>query len=176
MTHDEFWQVISDSRCDFDPNRQSGNLDLQVERLTGILTALPANDVPQFQDIFLELYFNAYRWDLWGAAYVIEGGCGDDGFMDFRNWLISMGRDVYEAALADAESLVDVAAQPGVETTQFEEFGSIVGRVMEERNIPESEAPPDFRHPQTPAGEPWTEEDLPAHFPRLWSKFGDAGP
>ncbi|MFI0445410.1 DUF4240 domain-containing protein [Actinomadura sp. 6N118] len=29
----------------------------------------------------------AYRHPLWNAAYLIEGGCGDDGFMDFRDGL-----------------------------------------------------------------------------------------
>lgn len=30
----------------------------------------------------------AYRRDLWAAAYHANGGCSDDGFIDFRIWLI----------------------------------------------------------------------------------------
>ena len=48
----------------------------------------------------------AYRQELWGAAYLINGGCSDDGFVYFLGWLIAQGRDVYQAALPDPDSLV----------------------------------------------------------------------
>ena len=34
-----------------------------------------------------------YRWDMWAAAYLIGGGCSDDGFIDFRAGLIAQGLD-----------------------------------------------------------------------------------
>ena len=37
---------------------------------------------------------DSYRWDLWGAAYLANGGCSDDGFDYFRGWLIGQGRKV----------------------------------------------------------------------------------
>jgi len=37
-----------------------------------------------------------------------EYGCSDDGFIDFRAWLIAQGRDVYLSALADPDSLAGV--------------------------------------------------------------------
>ena len=106
-------------------------MDLQAERMRRILSAMPVEDVLEFDRIFGELYWDAYHWDLWAAAYIIEGGCSDDGFMDFRSWLISMGREVYKAAMADAESLAEVAARPGVERTRFEGFGNIAWQVLD---------------------------------------------
>ena len=106
-------------------------MDLQAERMRRILSAMPVEDVLEFDRIFGELYWDAYHWDLWAAAYIIEGGCSDDGFMDFRSWLISMGREVYKAAMADAESLAEVAARPGVELTRFEGFGNIAWQVLD---------------------------------------------
>ena len=50
---------------------------------------------------------------MWGAAYVIHGGCSDDGFEYFRRWLISRGRKAYEAALADPDSLAQLDVRPG---------------------------------------------------------------
>ena len=50
---------------------------------------------------------SAYCWSLWGAAYVINGGCSDDPFVDFRASLISRGRQVFERALSDPDSLAD---------------------------------------------------------------------
>jgi hypothetical protein len=49
----------------------------------------------------------SYRWDLWGAAYLINGGCSDDGFDYFRGWLLSQGRAIWQATLADPDSLAD---------------------------------------------------------------------
>jgi hypothetical protein len=45
---------------------------------------------------------------LWGAAYLINGGCSDDGFDYFRRWLILQGHKVFQAAIANPDSLADV--------------------------------------------------------------------
>jgi hypothetical protein len=169
MTREQFWKIIADSRRDFDPNRHDGNMYMQAERLEQLLSAMPVEEVREFGRIFAQLYFDAYRRDLWGAAYVIEGGCSNDGFMDFRFWLISMGREVYEAAMADPESLVNVAYAPGIEVCAFEEFGGIASGVLEAKGVPD---PPGVRHPREPVGERWTDEELPRRLPKLWAKFG----
>ena len=50
----------------------------------------------------------AYFWGLWGVAYLVNGGCSDDGFEYFRNWLVLQDRDVFEAAVRHPDSLADV--------------------------------------------------------------------
>ncbi|MFA1547585.1 DUF4240 domain-containing protein [Actinomadura chokoriensis] len=65
---------------------------------------------------------SAYRRPLWNAAYLIEGGCGDDGFMDFRSGLVLLGREVFTRAVADPDSL---AAVPTVIRMSREESGWI---------------------------------------------------
>jgi hypothetical protein len=52
----------------------------------------------------------SYVAQLWAAAFVINGGCSDDGFEYFRGWLITRGREVFERALADPDSLADLLA------------------------------------------------------------------
>ncbi|MEO5978010.1 MAG: DUF4240 domain-containing protein, partial [Chryseolinea sp.] len=39
------------------------------------------------------------------AAYTIHSGCSDDGFADFRGWLISRGKSVYENSLSSPDNL-----------------------------------------------------------------------
>ena len=46
---------------------------------------------------------------MWGAASVIEDGCSDDCFRDFRAYVISLGRGPYERALRNPDSLASVA-------------------------------------------------------------------
>src|SRR5215216_5688388 len=52
--------------------------------------------------------------DLWGAALVIhrmgpvdDFWCSEDTLFGFREWLVEQGRLVYEAAIADPDSLAD---------------------------------------------------------------------
>jgi len=100
MTRDEFWEHIRASKRK-DP-------EATVERLTKRLAKLPPDEIIDFEHCWYAVSAEAYFWDLWGAAYVINGGCSDDGFTDFRSWLILQGRDVFESALKHPDSLCDV--------------------------------------------------------------------
>jgi hypothetical protein len=170
-----FWAIVDESRNTFDPRRTDGNMEAQVDRFQELLAELTPAELMEFQREFETHMHRAYRWDLWGAAYVIEGGCSDDGFTDFRSWLISLGREAYESALRDPESLLDVAHAAGIEVASFEEFQYVPMQVYEAAT---DEEMPDtgVEHPAEPAGEPWSEEgeDLAQRFPKLWEKYGDA--
>jgi hypothetical protein len=175
MDKARFWELVAASRASFDPRLRDGNMDKQVERLEALLRDLAPAEIVDFQRELDEREKEAYRWDLWAAAFIIGGGCSDDCFTDFRSWLISMGREVYEAALKDPDGLVDVADADGVEEPSFEEFQYVPRRVYEEKtgkDLPAS----GIRRPAEPTGEEWAEDgdDLSRLLPRLWAKFGDA--
>jgi hypothetical protein len=171
MTEDQFWQLIERSREHVASTRRDGNMADQIASMTHLLRALPTADVRSYSRIFGDQFWRAYRWDLWAAAYIIGAGCSDDGFTDFRYWLISMGRDVFNRALADPESLVDVARAPGVEDVFFEEFGYVAATVLEERGEDAFEGE-DLARADEPIGDKWDEDDLPRRFPTLWAAFG----
>jgi hypothetical protein len=148
-----------------------------VELLAEQLGLLPPDEITQFQRALDERMNEAYRWDLWAAAYIIDGGCSDDGFLDFRSWLVSMGREVFEAALRDPESLLDVADAPGVEVTSFEELAYVPRQAYEEKageDMPDTGVEP----PGEPGGDAWSEEgdDLKRLLPKLWRKYGGEVP
>ena len=172
MNLDQFWQVIESSRSKFDPTHAEGNMEQQLEELRELLTALPPEEIVEFYNRFREQMNAAYHWDLWGTAYLIAGGCSDDGFTDFRSWLISQGRRAFERALSDPESLLDIAGAPGIEDVFFEEFAYVPAQVYEEKTGRELPAPVETA-PTDPAGEPWSEEgdDLQRRFPRLWARY-----
>ena len=56
------------------------------------------------------LMADSCRSSLWPAAYVINGGCSDDGFDFFRGRLMLQGRETFRQAVADPDSLADLAA------------------------------------------------------------------
>jgi hypothetical protein len=49
---------------------------------------------------------------MWCAGWIMNGGCSDDSFEYFRLWVISRGREVYENARRDPDSLISVADTP----------------------------------------------------------------
>lgn len=105
MNHAQFWQIIAD-QCRSDP--QSANE--WDTKLTEALTKLSAHEIIEWNYIFDELAQQAYRTDLWAAAYLINGGASDDGFYYFRCWLIGMGETIYKNAIANPDSLADIAS------------------------------------------------------------------
>ncbi|MCC7368515.1 MAG: DUF4240 domain-containing protein [Chloroflexi bacterium] len=156
-----FWQLIEESR-----ENAGGDPNEQAAELTDLLSALPAGEIVQFDRRFRELLVQAYRWDLWGAAFLIDGGCSDDGFEYFRCWLISQGRRVYEEALADPESLAE-RAEPDVEAESMLYAAADAYEVETGKPLPSSSV----GDPAEPAGQPWEENDLPRRFPRLAAAF-----
>jgi hypothetical protein len=105
---------------------------------------------------------------LWAAAYIINGGCSDDGFRYFRDWLISEGRSVFERALKDPGSLADL---PHVDPADLELFGYVALELFEKKGAGELDR--DFStEGAEPAGEPWEEATVGALFPKLSAKYG----
>lgn len=109
MNESQFWSIIA-TACRADA-RAAEEWD---ERLQAELRKLTADRIVEWNHLFDRLAARAYTRDLWGAAYLINGGASDDGFYYFRCWLIGMGRATYEAALDDPDNLAAVVA-PGVD-------------------------------------------------------------
>ncbi len=170
MNDQQFWSLIDSSR-----ESAKGDPYAHIEALTSALAQLQEAEIIDFDRHFTERYHNAYSWDLWAGAYIIGGGCSDDGFMDFRSWLISKGQKAYDKALADAQSLVqvikDVDDECQIEGFQYaapQAWAQVTGK--DDADFPHSTA---ANHPNDPTGNRWQEDDLPALFPKLWRKFGE---
>lgn len=109
----------------------------------------------------------AYSYDLWGAAYLIHGGCSDDTFWDFRAGLVALGKEVYERALADPDSLA--AIEEVEERTLFEGFQYIPGKLVERRGLSVAR---DGHMRGSPTGTRWSDdEELERRYPKLAARF-----
>ena len=47
-------------------------------------------------------------WLMWAAAAQIRNGCSDDGFEDFRRWLIGLGREAFERVVQEPDRLAEL--------------------------------------------------------------------
>lgn len=110
MDEDEFWEVIAEARLAVGDGADDRNPpdDPLPDALRRTLVRLEPDRIIGFMVRACRMADLAFTYPLWGAAFLIEGGCGDDGFMDFRDGLILQGRAVFERAVADPDSLADV--------------------------------------------------------------------
>src|SRR5262245_17885331 len=106
MKFDTFWELIEKSRP-----AASGAKD-HADSLIELLVELKVKDIIAFERHLFACKSALYRHDLWLACYLLCGGyASDDGFKDFRSYLISQGRTVFESALRDPDSLADLVPQ-----------------------------------------------------------------
>jgi hypothetical protein len=163
----EFWALIDRARRDSvdDPE------DLDNVLFRSLLKE-PPERVQGFHEVLYSKLSAAYRWDLWGAAYLINGGCSDDGFEYFRAWLISRGQSAYDAAIENPDSLADIASPDDVCEYEavcyvaWKAYKQITGAPMEPRPRKQS---------RRPSGENWDfddKEEMATRFPRLSVMFG----
>lgn len=163
-----FWELIDASRAECKP--ASGDPDdAQNVVLVRLLSELPPDEIIAFDRVFRRLHAAAYTWDLWAAAFLIEGGCSDDGFKDFRSGLIGLGRKVYEDAVRDPGTLVSQPTR-GVDFSNelLMYAASEAYESVAEDELPESEW---IQSPQ-PSGEPWDSATVEHRYPELAGKFG----
>lgn len=104
---------------------------------------------------------------MWGAGYAASGGLGDDGFRDFRSWLIGKGRGAVELALADPDALADHldTDDPGNEGLEY-----VAAEVLDER---EAEVDLGDVVDDEPAGERFDEAAVYANYPRIVAQAGE---
>ena len=177
LNADTFWSLIDQAKehWDHDPNDAS-------DWLVGQLVSMGPEQAKTF-DTIARVYMDlAYQYGLWTAALVMErGGCSDDGFMDFRQWLVAQGKDVYMAALKDPDSLADA---PPYQDWQFDSLPRMGDYAYEE--LTGRDTFQDFDPAQYHAlkaelkkdivygegiGYPYDWLDVPAYLPRLCAKY-----
>jgi hypothetical protein len=175
-----FWALVGDTRREAAASGPPSVVEEHIGTLSAALEDLSDDEVRAFYRELRALRARANRWDLWAAAYLALGGASDDSFLDFRNWLISHGRETYERVLADPDSVAELSWDE-----EENDFGAAEGwayaalEVLEERGFDE-DALDDVGADEDvddqfgePSGEPFPEDDdewFAARFPRLWAK------
>ncbi|KAF4407244.1 MULTISPECIES: DUF4240 domain-containing protein [Streptomyces] len=170
MDETEFWAIVDSSReaADGDPEEQT---DALVDRLV----MLDPDSVLDFARHFEARLARSYRWELWGAAWVLLDGASDDAFDNFRCWLIGQGRRVFEGALHEPDDLAELLEDFDEETdgdaedlgyAAYEAYEQLTGLELPDLGI--------AAQPDEPAGTPLDFEDpkaLAERFPALTERF-----
>lgn len=117
MNKEQFWEIIdSVNQTSAGQARETCLAQVQNKLVEGTL-----KDIMDWYLIFQEYHEAAYRYELWAASAALGAHYTDDGFIDFRSWLISRGKRVYMDAMQDPDSLAAVPRKG--EDLNFESFG-----------------------------------------------------
>lgn len=164
METDRFWQIIevSKSKSNGDYEKQQNELEKELLKLSGI-------EILEFDNKFRTLRGEIYSWDFWAAAYIINGGCSDDSFSDFRGWLIGQGKTIYNSAINDIETLSILKETNNGDWEGLSYVPTDAYKKKTGRDIPEG-----IQENFEISGEEWeeNENELKSKFPKLWKQFG----
>jgi hypothetical protein len=163
MTKELFWKIMSETSI-----ASGKNAAIQQGLLEQRLNELAPDEIIEYDAIFQELVNDAYDWKLWAAAYIINGGCSDDGFMDFRGWLVGQGEAVYTKALADPDSLSELEQLDG--DYNWEGYGYLAFMAYEQKTGKQMPLRQNTTYNSEPKGEAWEEEELSTLLPKLSKK------
>lgn len=170
MDRTHYWELVEQARESAD----SPDCDAVADAFVSELAELDADSISDAWLRHRELINDAYSWELWGAAYLLLGGCSDDAFADFRSWLVLQGRENFDAVLEDPDSLVDLVPDGDIDEEWFacEELESAPDMAYQEvtgDHLPEHRDIPT----EPDLGEEFDFEDPEAmkeRYPRLWER------
>ncbi len=123
FTRAHFWALIDGASGATDP----------VGTLRRWLVAMKPKQIAAFDRHFSAAMTRAYRHDLWGAAFLLLGGCSDDSFLDFRAALLLRGKSVFDRVLENPDALADhtdVQGDESIATLAAEVYEEKTGREL----------------------------------------------
>jgi Protein of unknown function (DUF4240) len=171
-----FWDLVERSKAAATKKKD------HAETLVEMLAELDVEGIVGFARHLFNRMSEAYRNDLWVACYLLSGGyASDDGFKDFRSYLISRGRADFAAALRDPDCLAERIPpdeDPGYEVfadTASNAYNRKTGSWFDVDGIDERIRPKGFMmwEMTKPAGEPLTVADAGTHLPKLKKRFDE---
>jgi len=162
FTQSKFWRLIETIG-----NESSGDLESRSLALIEELLRYSPEEIHQCQKVLEEIIALADRWELRAAAHIINRESSEEGFLEFRGWLIAQGKSVFDEALNDPESLVDVV-ESEVSCGPF--LNAPRNAYLKKTG---NKMPPHEPLEVVPTGEEWIEAELPEMFPKLWTEFSD---
>ncbi|MFD0742243.1 DUF4240 domain-containing protein [Phytohabitans flavus] len=173
MNTSEFWALIGDAA------REGGTPDTAAERIAAALAKRDADEIVGFERHMRRVLDASYKVDLFGAAYLVNGGCSDEGFDAFRGWLMAQGREAFARAVGQPDSLAELPAVKRAAVTG-EELGSermlaVAAQAHREATGEDLPEEPAAKRPNTDDFWDFGDEDeVRRRFPRLAALFSEA--
>ena len=178
MNKETFWNLIAAAK-----ERCGEDKEAAADWIKEQLLFMGAQQALDFHNLIHAYRDHAGQYGLWCAGDILCDGLSDDGFMDFRAWLIAQGRETYMAALADPDSLAEVKRYGDC---TFESLSYVGDKAYEEltgRSAYDQYDEAAFDElmkqieTEVPLGEginyPYNREEVASYLPKLFAKYDD---
>ncbi len=162
MPEEQFWQITEQAH-----KQAKGHYSRQLQALKDHMTTLPPNDIVLYFNTYMALMDWAYQTNVWGAAYVINGGCSDYCFEYFRQYLIAQGRDRFYAFLHNPDNCSDWIKSESDEN--YEGLGYVPMEVYQTKTG--QEIPHTYQPTFQLKGNMFDESSVERVYPRLAKRF-----
>lgn len=169
MNIDQFWELIEKTLLS-----SGGDSGTQAEELQHLLVRLGKKEIVAFENILNERISALSRFDVLAANFMIQSYVSDDVFTDFRAWLVSQGKDRYEGALQNVESIAEWLDRAAVDDIDGSDFVTLAVTAYEEIGGTEDEFYDAVKFPDESDFEQAWPEDRPGFekkLPNLYRKF-----
>jgi len=113
IDENKYWSIIEKSL------NETSSQDEQEKHIIKQLEKIPLKEIVGFRLRTDMLLHNSYNSKLWCAAYIINGGCSDDSFEYFRNWLISRGKQTFYRVLENPDELAEITDEEDIDFESF---------------------------------------------------------
>jgi hypothetical protein len=185
MNIDEFWQLIDKTKIE-----SNGDTDIQAQLLEDELIMMPLEVIWDYHLLYRQLHKRANRGSLLDAASTIGEGCSGDGFIDFRAWLIAQGKQIYEDAINDPDTLADYVSLNDRYETRAEIINYVAFNAYDRKTGSDESMPPikmddlkfekddgyygcSYLDSENPSTEPF-DDCIKRRYPKLYAKFWDS--
>jgi len=125
MNEEAYWVLVDSS------SNETENQAEQEQYLLSAIKQLTPDEIIGFYLRTSYLLNETYTSEMWCAGHIMNTRCSDDGFEDFRCWVISRGKAVYYKAKKNPDTLVNEYVE-GCEEYAFELFGYVAMEAFEE--------------------------------------------
>ena len=162
MNEDKFWGLIEKSI-----SISNNNYQTQITSLKTILVTLEPTEIAKFDNTFTALLAASYDYKLWGASYVINGGCSDDCFDYFRQYLIGHGKEKFYQTISDPESCTS-----WIKSEEEDNWEGLQHSATDAYKLKTGkEIPATYKVKFELKGKPFDEETVMKEYPKLAKKF-----
>lgn len=173
MDESRFWELIDQTRDG------TANVAEHADVLRKALESLSPDDIASFGQILENKLEELNHFDIWEVAYIINTGCGDDDFTNFRAGVIARGKDTFNIALQNPSRLGDLDNAEDLITG--EDFWATYMQAWSNKTRAPSNIGPEVT--MAPAsnqasGEPFSEDEgcLSSKHPQLFAKYWKVTP
>jgi hypothetical protein len=172
MDEAAFWRIVESVRV-----RGNGDPYAMADLLKADFADTDDETLRAYEQRFIAISRRLYTWRHWDAAEIICGGVSDDVFLDFRSWVISLGRETFTRVVESPDNLADAADLSGSCDGDGEFFGAAVSGIYYARHGAEDENFPNPMTGDSPSGpELHDPQTIRRALPRLAARYhGDDG-